>query len=315
MPIMRAGRRFASLLGLMLVLAISLTGCLHEDRAVTFNGDGSGTYALAIGITDQLMSLGGDQINQSMDKCVQTAKQQGATVAKDDVSGYTTWHFTFHFANVAAVNTLLAGQFLSTCGSTSSDTGAGTPTTAPSPNDTFNVTRQSGVFSTTFHVTGHMSLVLPSQPTDTGGVDTSQLFKDMHDSISITMPGWITSHTGGTVSGNTITYTIHYGEQADIDVTGGGRTAAATAAIAGGIALILLGVAALIFVLLMRRRRARAQASAMVAVPYTPITSSTPASYPPPVPPARYAGEQTLPGASGATNTWPQPPSAPTPNE
>jgi hypothetical protein len=287
---------------------------VHEDRTVALNGDGSGTYSFALGLTDQLMSLGGDQINQSMDKCVQAAKQQGATVTKDDVSGYTTWHFTFHFANVAAVNDLLTGQFLSGCNS-SADAGTGTPTTAPSPNDTFNVSQQSGFFSTTFHVTGHMSLVSTSQPTDTGGVDVSQLLKDMHDSISITMPGWITSHTGGTVSGNTITYTVHYGEQTDIDVTGGGRTTAATAAIAGGIVLVLLAVAALIFVLLMRRRRAAVPVPAMVAVPYSPSMPSTPASYPPPVPPAPYAGEQTLPGASGSTNTWPQPPSAPTPNE
>lgn len=309
MAIMRSMARPVAVLGLMLVLAVSLAGCIHEDRAVTLNGDGSGTYSLALGITDQLMSLGADQINQSMDKCVQAAKQQGATVTKDDVSGYTTWHFTFHFANVAAVNTLLTGQFLSSCGSTSSDLGAGTTTTAPSPNDTFNVTQQSGLFSTTFHVTGHMSLVSTSQPTDTGGVDVSQLLKDMHDSISITMPGSITSHTGGTVSGNTITYIVHYGEQTDIDVTGSGRTAAATAAMAGGIVLILLAVAAVIFILLMRRRRAAVPAPAAVPVPYSPIAPSTPASYVPPSPMA-YGGEQTLP-PSGAPNTWPQPPSAP----
>jgi hypothetical protein len=123
--------------------------------------------------------------------------------------------------------------------------------------DTLTVTETSGILTNSFHVTGHISMLAPSgSSSDTGGVDVSQYFKDAHETVSITMPGWVSSHKQGEVSGNTVKYTIHYNEQADIDVTGGGVNPQALALTIAAGALILLLAGALAF-WIVRRRRAR----------------------------------------------------------
>jgi hypothetical protein len=47
---MSTPRRFVATAGLLLVLALALTACIHEDRSVSLQGDGSGTYTLTIGL-------------------------------------------------------------------------------------------------------------------------------------------------------------------------------------------------------------------------------------------------------------------------
>ena len=64
----------------------------------------------------------------------------------------------------------------------------------------------------------------------------------MRDSFAVTMPGSITSHKGGVVSGNTVTYTVHYGEETDIDVVGSGLNTSVLIPIGAGAAIILLAI-------------------------------------------------------------------------
>jgi hypothetical protein len=262
---MRKLSRVGPSLALSLLLALSLAGCIHEDQSVALNSDGSGNYSLALGISDQLLALGSAQITASMDQAGAQFTQQGGTYSKHDDGSYTVWTFKRPFKSIADLNALLQQPL---------DTGtSGTPVPTTSSNS-FNVSESSGFFTNTFHVTGHMSLAVDTgQLPDTGGVDVAQLLKDMRESFAISMPGWISAHNGGSVSGNTITYTVHYGEQASIDVSGGALTTAGIASIGAGIVLLLVVIAGGAL-LVLRRRAARSQpavAPAAVAVPYSPL--------------------------------------------
>lgn len=244
-------KRGGAVLALLLMLALSLSACVHLDRGVTLKGDGSGTYTLTIGFSEQLVSLASDQISQSMDDFGKQVKQEGGTYRHYDDTGYSYWQYTRPFSSVADLNKLLT-EAPQTSGT--GDTGANlTPSTS---SDTFHVTGQTGFLTSSFHVTGHMSMQVPTDPsTNTGGVDVSQVLKDAHESFAITMPNWVTSHTGGTQNGNTVTYTIHVNEEANIDVTGGGLNTGTLFPLGGGVLLLLLVLIAAIIWL--RRRGAR----------------------------------------------------------
>ena len=58
---MRAIKRHIASIGLLMVMALSLTGCIHLDRNVSLNGDGSGSYVMTIGLNTYLMGLSGEQ--------------------------------------------------------------------------------------------------------------------------------------------------------------------------------------------------------------------------------------------------------------
>lgn len=258
------------------MLALTLTGCMHADRAVTLNSDGSGSYTLTIGFSEQLVSLASDQISSNMDSYGAKVKQQGGSYRHYDDTGYSYWAYTRPFKSVADLNKLIqeAPQTSDTSGATGS-LGAGSLPTSTGQ-DTFQFTQQSGFLSNTFHVTGHMSMVIPQPPTEPTGVDISQYLKDIRESFSVTMPGSITSHKGGVVSGNTVTYTVHYGEQADIDVVGGGLNTALLAPIGVGAGVALLLIIAGIVIWRMRRRKP-SQAPAPGAVPaYVAATPDAP---------------------------------------
>ncbi len=249
---LRAYKRIPAVFSLLLVLMLSLTACMHVDRNVTLNSDGSGSYVLTIGFSEQLVSLASDQISSSMDDFGQKVKQQGGSYRHYDDTGYSYWAYTRPFKTVADLNKLV--QEAPQSGDSSS-----ADVTTPGQ-DTLTFSEQSGFLSNTFHVTGHMSMVVPpSSLGDTGGVDITQYLKDMRESFSVTMPGSITSHTGGVVSGNTVTYTVHYGEQTDIDVVGGGLNLGPLLPIGAAVIVILL--LAIVGAILWSRRRKRAATS------------------------------------------------------
>lgn len=270
---MRRVSRVVPLLALGLILALTLSGCVHEDRGVSLNGDGSGTYTLALGLSDQLLSLGSDEIGASMDQVGTQIKQQGGKYSKHDDGSYTVWTFSRPFKTVADLNAMLRQPL------TTGSIGTGS---ASASTDSFNVSESPGFFANSFHVIGHMSMAaINSQPSETGGVNLPQMLKDMRESFAITMPGWISAHSGGTVSGNTISYTVHYGQQTSIDVSGGALTTAGTASIAGGVLLLLI-IAGVVLLLVMRRGGTGQTATpisvpATVGVPYSPLSAS---SYP-----------------------------------
>ncbi len=277
---MRRVSRVAPLLALGLILALALSGCIHEDRSVALNGDGSGTYTLALGLSDQLLALGSNQISATMDQVGAQVKQDGGTYSKRDDGSYTVWTFARPFKSVADLNSLLQQPL------TTSNPNSPAPTSAST--DSFHVSESSGLFTNSFHVTGHMSMVpTGGQPPETNSGEIGQMLKQMRESFAISMPGWITAHSGGSLSGNTVTYTVHYGEQTGIDVSSSALTAAGVASIAGG--LLLLIVVGVLLVLLRRRMPGRgAVAGVPVAVPaaaapapYSPISAP---AYPPDAP-------------------------------
>jgi len=249
---LRAYKRIPAVFSLLLALMLSLTACMHVDRNVTLNSDGSGSYVLTIGFSEQLVSLASDQISSSMDGFGQKVKQQGGSYRHYDDTGYSYWAYTRPFKTVADLNKLVQEAPQSGQAGDSSSAGVTTP-----GQDTLTFSEQSGFLSATFHVTGHMSMVVPpSSLGDTGGVDITQYLKDMRESFSVTMPGSITSHTGGVVNGNTVTYTVHYGEQTDIDVVGGGLNLGPLLPVGAAVIVILL--LAIVGAILWSRRRKRA---------------------------------------------------------
>ncbi len=233
----RVRTRIAAIL-LCLLLALTLAGCVHADRTITFNSDGTGTYTYAIGLSAQMISLGGSTLTQSMDKFGEQIKQDGGTYSRYDDSGYTYWKYVRPFTSVTQLDTFL-GQ------SPQNDSSSNTAANADS-SDSVNVTEQPGFFATTFHVTGQMSLVLPD-----ANQSVSDLLKDARLSVAITMPGWVSAQSGGNLNGNTVTYTVHFGESATIDVTGGGLNLPHIALITGG---VLLALALFIVGLILLRR-------------------------------------------------------------
>lgn len=235
---MRSMLRSTAVVGLLLTLALSLTGCVHLDRNVALNSDGSGTYTLTMGLSEQLVSMASDQISTNMDQFGAKVKSEGGSYRHYDDTGYSYWAYTRPFKSIDELNKL-AQETPQTGASPSADPSlAGAPT--PTSQDTLRFSQQSGFLSNTFHVTGHMSMVMPSTPSTDGMPDVSQYLKDMRESFTITMPGSISSHKGGVVNGNTITYTVHYGEETDIDVVGGGLNTAMLLPIGGGVLVALL---------------------------------------------------------------------------
>ncbi len=272
---MRRVSRVVPALLLGLILALALSGCIHEDRSVSLNGDGSGTYTLALGLSDQLLGLGSDQISAAMDQVGAQIKQEGGTYSKHDDGTYTVWTFSRPFKSISDLNTLLQQPL------TTGDTSGPAPSSAST--DSFHMSESSGFFTNSFHLAGHMSMVSASgQPPNTGDGGVAQMLKDMRESFAISMPGWISGHTGGSVSGNTVTYTIHYGQQTSIDVSSSSLTPAGIASIA---VLLLLLVATGVLLLLRRRNAvagaripAAVPAAAPLPAPYSPISAPAYAS-------------------------------------
>lgn len=276
---MRAIRRSAASIGLLIVMTLTLSGCVHLDRNVALNGDGSGTYVLTIGVSDQLLSLSGDQITSSMDSFGAKVKKAGGSYRRYEDAGYTDWAYTRSFTSIANLNELLQ-EAPQSSGSSS------LPSSGSSNQDTITFSEQSSFLSNTFHVTGHMSMIVPTSSTDTGGVDVSTYLKDMRETFAVKMPGSISSHKGGVVEGNTVTYTVHYGEETDINVTGSGLNTSALIPLGAGTGILLLAVIAG-FIVWRRRSGVRGEPVPVYAgaYPSTPTTGPTAYSNPYPVTP------------------------------
>lgn len=248
---MRYGRRYGPALGLMVLLAITLSGCVHADRSVQLNADGSGTYTFTLGFSDQVLSLGGSSFKSQMNACGETVKARGGSYRQFEDAGYGNWAFTWPFKSVASLNQLMQDS-TSLCNVTGTSSSSGGGLSA-SPSDFFKVTESRGFFATTFHATGSMSMVDQSSTPDPS---TAQLLKDARESFAITFPSFVGAHTGGMVRGNTITFTVHYNEATTIDATGGGYNAMAFLSV-GALALVLL-LGAIVAWLYVRRRNAPA---------------------------------------------------------
>lgn len=246
---MRSRSRAGAFFVVLLTCTVLLSSCFHLDRGVKLNSDGSGSYTLSLGLNETLVGLAGDSLTRSMDERGQQVKQQGGDYRHFDQDGYSVWVFTRPFKSVSELNTLLQENPAATPGG-----GIAVPSQTQ---DALAVTETSGFFANSFHVTGHLSLKgLNDTSANEGGIDTSSFLKDVRESVAITMPGWITSYaTGGKTQGNTVTYTIHYNEEATIDVVGGAVNPTAIYIGAGAGLLVVLIIGGVIF----WRRRQRHQ--------------------------------------------------------
>jgi hypothetical protein len=271
---------------LCLALALTLAGCVHADRSVTLSSDGTGTYTFVLGISPEAINLGGDRLVKGMNQFGDDVKKHGGSYTRyNGEDGYSYWKYVRPFSSVSQLN-----DFLS-----QSPEAVANPTPSTSSPDTIAVKEDAGFFNTTYHVTGKMSLVVPN-----ANQSTDDLLKDARLSFAVTMPNWVSDHHGGNQSGNTVTYTVHFGEEATIDVTGGGLSVAHIALVIGGMVLALaLLVGGFILGFALRRRGARQSAE--------PVALASSSPYYMPVMPAPPSGDApTLPGNNAPT--YPAPP-------
>lgn len=275
---------------LCLLLAFSLAACVQADRTVVFNSDGSGVYTYTVGIADQLVNLGGSSLSKSMGDFGTQAQQDGGSFSRYEANGFSYWKYVRPFHSVSQLNTMLPES-----PNTGSSNGAPSTSTI-NANDSLNVVDNAGFFSTTFHVTGNLSLVIPN-----ADQSTRDLFKDAQLSVAITMPNWVSEQHGGNLDGNTVTYLVKFGQSATIDVTGGGYNTSHIALFAGGI-LLALALFALGMFLLWRGSRP----------PAKPAAYASTSTYYMPTPPS---GETTYPATPSYPTDFPPPtlPQTPTP--
>lgn len=245
--------RLAAVL-ICLVLALSLSGCIHADRAVTLTSDGSGTYTFTIGLSSQLINLGGASLTENMNAFGDEVRQDGGSYSRYQDGDYSYWKYVRPFTSVAQLDDFLgqAPQGQNSSGATGSDNA--------------HVGEQADFFSTTYHATGHMSLKIPN-----ANQSTRDLLKDARESFAITMPNWVSDHQGGQQNGNTVTYTVHFDEEATIDVTGVGLNVPHIALAAGGALLALVLI--IVGLLLLRRSRRQPPSQARNAAYATPTAS------------------------------------------
>jgi hypothetical protein len=229
----RPRRHPLAALALLLALCCVLSGCVHLQRSVTLDNDGTGTYRFAFGFSDQLINLAGSTFTTQMKTCGALVETTGGSYATADAGGYSTWTFTWRFASLSRLNALLSAN-AGFC--TLSNTNI--PTTATA-DDAFAVAAHARFVTTTYVLTGHLSFTLAS-PTAGQDPKTAALLQQAYSSFSITMPNWLTSQTaGGSVNGTTVTYTAHNGDTIDFQVVGEGVNTSALLVIGGGGALFI----------------------------------------------------------------------------
>jgi hypothetical protein len=221
---------------LLLGLALALGGCMRVQRTFTINSDGSGVYVLKVGFHQPKP---GDptsvptNVTTPMEAFGAHVQQSGGTYQRDDESDYTYWTYMRPFASVSQAEALLQED-------PHQYDDKHTPLLY---HDSLSVSDQAGLLRpSTIHVTGTISLV------DLTG-NAKKDWSDATESMTITMPNGVSAHQGGTLDGNSVTYTIAYNESAKIDVQGPATTTNGAGTLAlvvvVGIALLALALAAL----------------------------------------------------------------------
>jgi hypothetical protein len=198
----KSGARLA-VCALLFALVVALSGCVRIDRDIRVNDDGSGTYALTLGFKRDLATAYGSALVNQMTEYGESVKAKGGTYGRSDDDTYTYWKFTRPFRTPDDLNQALTNLPSLTLGSSTL-----------SSQDQLKLTENSGPVVNDFRLAGTISLISNGQVNST----TQDLFKDAHNTLVITMPGMITSHSGGSQSGNTITYTVGYAQSAEVNV-------------------------------------------------------------------------------------------------
>jgi hypothetical protein len=244
-------------------LAMLLTGCIKVDLNMELHGDNTVSGTMVFAVSRDLLALTGSsaddllgQITASAGPLPSGVRFQESAYADDRFEGKT---YTFQDVPIDAF---------------SQGTTAG---------ETISIKRVGD----TFQVNGEIDLT----PAATGGQlqpGAAQLAKDMELRIAITFPGPVSQQSGGTVTGNTVTWTPAFGEKTEIQATGsaiGSSGNGPTMWILLGLAILLVMVVALVLV---RSRRSQVAPEAGMGTAATPpapaplAATDDPAQPPPP---------------------------------
>jgi len=225
---MRTPRRLLKLASLIpaLIVITLLAGCVRVNRTLVLNPDGSGTYTLTIGILEPHPgdpSSVSPQLVAAMEAFGAHVQRQGGTYERFADQTYVYWTYARPFSQISEADTLVEA-----------DPRQDDPKHAPVLfHDVLGISQAAGPDGTNYHVTGSISLADPQS--------TNTAWRDATESLAITMTGGISGQHGGMLTGDTVTYVIHYNESAAIDVTGDVR-ATSTSALASSLRFVLVGV-------------------------------------------------------------------------
>ena len=225
-------------------LALLMTGCIKVDLDMELHGDNTISGTMVFAVSRDLLALTGSsaddllgQITASAGPLPSGVRFQESAYADDKFEGKT---YTFQDVPIDAF---------------SQGTTAGETISIKRVGDTFQV---NGEIDLTPTVTG------PLQP------GAAQLAKDMELRIAITFPGLVSQQSGGTITGNTVTWTPAFGQKTEIQATGsatGSGGDGPTMWILLGLAILLVVVVALVLV---RSRRSRVRPEAGTEKAATP---------------------------------------------
>jgi hypothetical protein len=197
--------RTVILLSLASLAAVLLTGCMRVERALVIYGDGSGSYTLTIGFPEPAPgdSSGiSSNIVAPMEAFGAHVQKEGGTYRRYTSQNYVYWAYTSSFSSVAGGNGLLQ-----------EDPRQYDQNHIPVLfKDTLKISKVVGSSTTLYQVTGTISLADP--------LGNSTSWRDATESVAITMANGVSTHYGGTLTGNTVTYAIAYNQTVTIDVTG-----------------------------------------------------------------------------------------------
>jgi len=244
------------------VLVLLMTGCIKVDLNMELHGDNTVSGTMVFAVSRDLLALTGSsaddllgQITASAGPLPSGVQFQESAYAGDKFEGKT---YTFHDVPIDAFSQGTTGE-------------------------TISIKRVGD----TFQVNGEIDLT----PAATGQLQpgAAQLAKDMELRVAITFPGPVSQQSGGTISGNTVTWTPAFGEKTEIQATGsaiGSGGNGPTMWILLGLAILLVVVVALVLV---RSRRSRVPPEAGTETAATPpapaplAATDDPAQPPPPV--------------------------------
>jgi LppM domain len=214
----------------LLSLAMLATGCMKVDLSLQLHSDDTVDGTMTYAVSRDLLTL----TNSSPEDLLGQVASQGPLP-----SGVSAQESDY-------ADDTFVGKTL-----TFSDVGIGAFQRSGIGGETLSIQRVGD----TFQVSGDVDLT--SSATGQLQPGTAQLAKDMQLRLAITFPGPVQQQTGGTVTGNTVSWTPVYGQKTEIRATGsavGDETGSPIVwiAIAAGVVVLIATV-----VLILRRRRAR----------------------------------------------------------
>ena len=245
-------------------LALLMTGCIKVDLNMELHGDNTVGGTMVFAVSRDLLALTGSsaddllgQITASAGPLPSGVRFQESAYADDRFEGKT---YTFQDVPIDAF---------------SQGTTAG---------ETISIKRVGDAFQVNGEIDLTPAATRPLQP------GAAQLAKDMELRIAITFPGPVSQQSGGTITGNTVTWTPAFGEKTEIQATGsaiGGGGDGPTMWILLGLAILLVVVVALVLV---RSRRSRVRPEAGTEMAATPPAPAPLAATDDPVQPPSPAG-------------------------